>query len=57
MLQQKTIQKFTARLVTKIGDVMSGILNIGSYHITSVAEPLLAQYTAMKNYVDLLGVP
>ena len=45
----------SAAKVAKSGDTMSGILNMGGYKITGVANPTSNQDAATKHYVDTLG--
>jgi len=46
------VQEIAFRALNKIGDTMQGILNMGGFRITNVADPVNVQDAATKNYVD-----
>jgi hypothetical protein len=47
-----SIQELTARSISKLGDTLLGILNMGGFRITNMADPVSAQDAATKNWVE-----
>ena len=53
--RSSAVDTLSATKVSKSGDTMTGVLNMGNNQVSAALDPTSAQDVATKNYVDTLS--